>query len=221
VQAYGAVGAPGAALRLARQLESPEADGALRRYLYPLGYWSLVRPAARARGVDPFLVVALIRQESLFEPEAVSPADARGLMQLLPSTARELRRAASAPPPPHAALHEAATNIDLGVTLLARLLERYGGSPVKALAAYNAGEDAVAKWERRYAGRDEDEFVELISYRETRDYVKAVLRNHRLYRRLYAEPPAASASATSLGSPPKAPFDMTTTTSPGRAEASK
>jgi soluble lytic murein transglycosylase len=57
---------------------------------------------------------------------------------------------------------------------------------VKVLAAYNAGEDAVAKWERRYAGRDSDEFVELISYRETRDYVKTVLANYRRYKRLYA-----------------------------------
>ena len=57
---------------------------------------------------------------------------------------------------------------------------------MKVLAAYNAGEDAVAKWERRYAGRDTDEFVELISYRETRDYVKTVLTNYRRYKRLYA-----------------------------------
>jgi len=101
--------------------------------------------------------------------------------------------------------------------MAASLLEQYGGSRVKALAAYNAGEDAVAKWERRYAGRDVDEFVELISYRETRDYVKAVLRNYRLYRRLYAP----SDSATSEGSPPNAPFDITTITSPGRAEETR
>ena len=100
---------------------------------------------------------------------------------------------------------------------LRQLLDRYNGSRVKALAAYNAGPDAVAKWERRYGGRDADEFVELITYRETRDYVKAVLRNYRIYRLLYVESP----STTSDGRPPNAPFDMIAMTSPGRADATR
>jgi soluble lytic murein transglycosylase len=168
--------------------------------------------------VDPLLIEALIRQESLFEPEAVSPADAHGLMQLLPRTAREIAASAGRPPPTPAALHDTATNIELGTRLLRRLLDRSGGSRVKALAAYNAGEDAVAKWEQRYAGRPDDEFVELISYRETRDYVKAVIRNYQVYRRLYGAP---NASVTSPGSPPKAPFDMITSTSPARAVSTR
>ena len=109
------------------------------------------------------------------------------------------------------------TNVDLGTSLLRRLLDRYGGSRVKALAAYNAGEEAVAKWERRYGGRPDDEFVELISFRETRDYVKSVLTHYEVYRQLYAP----SASATSLGSPPKEPLDIITMTSPDRADDSK
>jgi hypothetical protein len=100
---------------------------------------------------------------------------------------------------------------------LRRLLDRYGGSNAKALAAYNAGEDAVAKWERRYGPRPDDEFTELISYRETRDYVKLVLQNLQVYRQLYA----ASPFATSPGSPPNAPLDMVTTTSPGALVATR
>ena len=102
---------------------------------------------------------------------------------------------------------------------------------MKALAAYNAGEDAVAKWERRYGSRTEDEFVELVSFRETRDYVKAVLRNYRMYGRIYstgradarpyATGRAPSASATSAGRPPNAPFDMIAMTSPGRADSTR
>jgi soluble lytic murein transglycosylase len=215
LDAYEAIGAPGPALNLARSLDGRSADGALDRYLYPLGFWDTVEPTARAHNVDPLLVVALIRQESLFEPAAVSPADARGLMQLMPATAREL---SAGNPPSRAALFEPATNVSLGVRLLGDLLDRHGGSRVKALAAYNAGDQAVAKWERRYGSRETDEFVELISYRETRDYVKAVLGNYRVYHRLYAaDAPPPSASARSPGSPPKAPFDMTTSTSPGRA----
>ncbi len=217
LEAYRAVGAVGAALRLAHAMR-PSSPGALREYLYPLGYWETVRGAAQAHGVDALLVLAVIRQESHFEPEALSSAGARGLMQLLPATARQVASADGAAPPAEPALEDVGTNIDLGTRLLARLLRHYDGSMVKALAAYNGGEDAVAKWERRYAGREPDEFVELISFRETRDYVKSVLRNYRVYRRLYAAPSPATRSA---GSPPKAPFDMTAMTSPGRAEATR
>jgi soluble lytic murein transglycosylase len=215
IDAYQSVGAISAALRVARDVWR-DSSNTPHRDLYPLGYWETVRSAAERHQLDPFLVVSLIRQESLFEPQAVSPADARGLMQLMPATARELSREGGQPVD-RAALFQPDVNVDLGTTLLARLLVRYDGSSAKALAAYNAGQDAVAKWERRYGEREKDEFVELISYRETRDYVKAVLRNYRLYRRLYAP----SDSATSAGSPPNAPFDITTMTSPGRAEATR
>jgi soluble lytic murein transglycosylase len=182
VDAYEAVDAPGPAIRVARAAGGDDAD----TRLYPLGYWDLVVAAARRHGVDPLLDAALIRQESLYDPEAVSAADAHGLMQLLPTTARRVASALGTAAPTREALHRPPINLELGTALLARLLEQYGGSTVKALAAYNAGEDAVAKWERRYAGRELDEFVELISYRETRQYVKAVLSNYRHYRRLYA-----------------------------------
>lgn len=218
LQAYAAVEAPGPALRLARV----SLPGPRQRFLYPLGYWNVVRPLSEARGLDPLLVTALIRQESLFVPDAVSPADAHGLMQLLPGTARDLAVASGRPVPDRDALHRVRTNIDFGTSLLRRLLDQYGGSRVKALAAYNAGERAVAKWELRYGGRPEDEFVELISYRETRDYVKAVLTHYEIYRQLYASAGSApSDDATSRGSPPNAPFDMITMTSPARADSTR
>jgi soluble lytic murein transglycosylase len=215
-RAYTAIGAPGAALMSARGL-GPEAEDAARRYLYPLGFWPTVENEARAHGLDPLLVCSLIRQESLFLPDAVSPADARGLMQLMPRTAREIASVAGVMSSDARALTTVPTNVRLGTTLLRRLIDRYGGSHAKALAAYNAGEDAVAKWERRYGSRPDDEFTELISFRETRDYVKLVLGNLQIYRQLYAP----SAVATSLGSPPNAPFDMMTTTSPGALVATR
>lgn len=214
--AYAAVEAPGPALRVARS----RVLGSDRQYLYPLGYWDVVREQAAARNLDPLLVTALIRQESLFAPDAVSPADAHGLMQLLPGTAREVAASTGMPPPDRAALHRVGTNVTLGTALLRSLLDRYQGSEVKALAAYNAGVDAVTKWERRYGERPEDEFVELISFRETRDYVKAVLAHYEVYRDLYASA-APIPFATSDGSPPNAPFDMMTMTSPGAADATR
>jgi soluble lytic murein transglycosylase len=214
LDAYSAIDAPGSALRLART--SP---GARRHYLYPLGFWDVIRDRSQQLDLDPLLVTALVRQESLFVPEAVSPADAHGLMQLLPGTAREVAAARGMPAPDQPALHRVEPNVTLGTALLRRLLDRYSGSKVRALAAYNAGEDAVAKWDRRYGTRPDDEFVELISYRETRDYVKSVLGHYEVYRQLYAaggdEP---SPEATSDGSPPNAPLDMMTMTSPGWAE---
>ena len=85
-------------------------------------------------------------------------------------------------------LTDPATNVRLGTQYLRELLDRYDGNPCKALAAYNAGEDAVRKWEARAPDAEADEFVETISYRETRRYVKAVLGNYRRYRRLYGAP---------------------------------
>jgi soluble lytic murein transglycosylase len=214
VRAYEAVGAPEAAIRLAANL--PRTDGT-RRYLYPLGHWDVVRTAAEREGLDPLFVQALIRQESAFAARAVSPADAYGLMQLLPSTAAEVAAAHGQPPPDRARLTEVGTNVALGTALLSRLLARYGGSEIKALAAYNAGEDAVHKWEGRYGQRDDDEFVELISFRETKRYVKVVLENYQVYRTLYTP----SAVTSDRGNPPNAPFDMMTMTSPVRADATR
>jgi soluble lytic murein transglycosylase len=212
VRAYEAVGAPEAAIRVAATL--PRTD-TTRRYLYPLGYWDVVQVAANRAGLDPLLVQALIRQESAFAERAVSPADAYGLMQLLPCTAAEVATTRGESPPDRARLTEAGTNVTLGTTLLRTLLLQYDGSEVKALAAYNAGADAVAKWEHRYGQRDEDEFVELISFRETKRYVKMVLENYQVYRALYAP----SSVASNRGNPPNAPFDMMTMTSPDRADA--
>jgi len=76
-------------------------------------------------------------------------------------------------------------NVQAGTAYLRQLLDLYNGNQVMAVAAYNAGENAVEKWRVRYANLEPDEFVESISFRETRNYVKLVLRNYRMYRRLY------------------------------------
>lgn len=177
---YSRVQGHAAAMRLALGLSRQ--GGNWRRYLFPHAYWETVRVYAEQKGLDPYLVLALIRQESLFDPHAVSPAQAYGLMQLLPSTAARVTNVQAVSP---SALADPEFNIAAGTTYLRRLLDLYGDNLIMAVAAYNAGENAVDKWRERYAGVEPDEFVENISYRETRNYVKLVLRNYRTYRRLY------------------------------------
>lgn len=169
------------ALRLAYRLLR-EGRGNWQRYLFPHAYWDIVSAQAEKKRLDPYLVLAIIRQESLFDPEAVSPARAYGLMQLLPTTAA---RMAQVPSVTTASLTNPGLNIELGTTYLRRLLDLYDNNLLLAIAGYNAGEQAVDKWRARYPDLEPDEFVESISYRETRNYVKLVLRNYRTYRRLY------------------------------------
>ncbi len=210
LEAYRRVDATSRTLRLATRFERRAAipPATLAPYLYPRAFWRLVSEHAAARRLDPYLVLALIRQESSFDPDAASPAAALGLMQLLVPTASRLAGAEIGRP----ALTDPATNVRLGTQYLRELLDRYDGNPCKALAAYNAGEDAVRKWEARAPDAEADEFVETISYRETRRYVKAVLGNYRRYRRLYgapgeeralqfAGPPGAEASGRSEAFP--------------------
>jgi soluble lytic murein transglycosylase len=153
--------------------------------LYPLAFWPQVSEAAAREQIDPLLILALMRQESLFDPSARSPADAFGLMQLLPVTATRVA-AARGESAPGDRLTDPQTNIALGAAYLGTLLRQYDGDPQKALAAYNGGEDAVARWQERFGGLDGDEWVESITYRETRDYVKKVMGNYQRYQQIYA-----------------------------------
>lgn len=170
-----------AAFRLASRANL---DRAVQRgYVYPRAYWDVVSAEAERQGVDAYLMLSLIRQESLFDPRAVSRANAVGLMQLLPRTAARLT---DAPLDGGRALFDPGLNVRLGTTYLRALLDRYRGSIVLALAAYNAGETAADKWLAQFGHLEADAFIENISFRETRGYVKLVLRNYRTYRRLYA-----------------------------------
>ncbi|MBI3784043.1 MAG: transglycosylase SLT domain-containing protein [Deltaproteobacteria bacterium] len=180
VATYPTVDGQAAAARLAQRLEGNALSPIERdRLKYPLAYWSTVR---RAAPVDPLLVVAIMRQESFFDPQARSSVDARGLLQLLPSTAKRIADTVGKEDPD---LFDPDVNIALGTRYLSALGDRFGNDPLKILAAYNGGEAAVDKWRQQYPGLDGDEWVESITYRETRDYVKRVLANYRKYERLY------------------------------------
>lgn len=145
-----------------------------------------------SEGVDPLLLMSIACKESKFDTLAISPANARGLMQLSPITGTRL--GARAP----SDLFDPDINIRLGSTYVKELLGQWGGKGFLVLANYNAGEDALASWLRRFTMQDPLLFIDLIPYRETRDYIGFVLTNYYWYRRLYRNAPVAKIVAPDL-----------------------
>jgi soluble lytic murein transglycosylase len=180
VRGYGSAG-----VRLGWQaaLLAP-GDTRVLRAIFPWPNRAAVEAEAQEFGVDPLLLAALVRQESVFDVEALSPAGARGLAQLLPSTASLMARGLDVAFYPEW-ITVPDLNLHLGAAHLAELLKRFGRVDA-AIAAYNAGPAPVRRWLERAGAVDPDRFIELIPYPETRGYVRSLLRNRELYRALYA-----------------------------------
>jgi soluble lytic murein transglycosylase len=149
--------------------------------LFPRAHISVIRRYAAMNHLNPYLVMGLIRQESGFNVRATSPADARGLMQVLASTITHSRRYRNSV---GRRLYEPAYNVRFGCAFLRKLLERYNGNIAEALAAYNAGPTNVDQWLNRRSYRDQQEFVESIPFPETRIYIKAVIADSGVYQKL-------------------------------------
>jgi soluble lytic murein transglycosylase len=163
---------------------------------YPLGYGEHVRAAARAVGLDPYVVAAVIREESSYDPRARSGVGAIGLMQLMPDTARVLARELGRPLAELATLWEPPVNITLGSRYLAQLAARFQ-DPLLAVAAYNAGPHRVQRWVAERPRVDMEEFVDQIPFDETRGFAKRVFTSWHHYRRLYGSgsPPSRRGEA--------------------------
>jgi len=181
------LGDPARALRLAGRII--ERGGAVPRAAYRVAYPVLHADAliesARRAGIDPALVAGLIRQESTWNPDAVSPVGARGLMQIMPSVGAQLAAGQGYPLWNPALLFEPDVSLQLGTAHLASSLRGDAPSPARALAAYNAGQSRVTRWSQRPGADDPELFTEWIPYTETRDYVRVVQRNAAVYRALY------------------------------------
>lgn len=156
--------------------------------LFPKPYWTELKRSAEATGLDPYLVASLIRQESEFNPNAVSRANAVGLMQLLPKTGKLVAKQVKLKRYNASQLYTPAVNMQLGTYYFRGMVDKFGGSFEYALAAYNAGSDRVEDWLGQGKYRDPEEFVESIPFTETREYVQAILRNANVYRQLYGTP---------------------------------
>ncbi len=191
----------------------PEHPGLVDRIQYPLAPEFLADCDRRRSGIDPLVLLSVIRQESRFQADILSSAGAVGLMQLMPRTAAETARKEKVPKPRRHELLRPSVNIRLGAAYLSHLLNGYGGDYFRAIAAYNAGEAAVNRWWIQGKG-DPAAFLEGINYKETRFYLRRVFLNllqyYRIYRpetfaRYFPKPPAeARRGADAVPPPPPA-----------------
>ncbi|HMD77614.1 MAG TPA: transglycosylase SLT domain-containing protein [Terracidiphilus sp.] len=152
------------------------------RILFPEPWWETIQAESAKNNLDPYLVVSLIRQESEFNPSAISPKNACGLMQLLPSVGKALAHEEGISHFETFHLLDPATNIRLGTRYLRKTVDKFGGVTEYALAAYDAGDDRVVDWQAAGPYSGIDEFVESIPFTETREYVEAILRNEETYK---------------------------------------
>jgi hypothetical protein len=167
-----------------KYIESVHLPNFLSFISFPRQYSELIAAYSKEQLVDPYLVQALIREESFFRADSLSPAKAYGLMQLLHSTAREIAKGSKLKVKARD-LYDPEINIRLGLNHLKTLLDKYDGRLYLALAAYNAGAHRVDQWLADFPNAGEEEFIEMIPFSETRNYVKNILRNYFFYRYYY------------------------------------
>ena len=153
------------------------------RIIFPLDYWPLIKKYSDLHKLDPYLIAALMAQESTFTAEIRSHANAYGLMQVIPSTGRRYARKLGIRFTT-ASLTNAETNVRIGTLYFKELMDRFGGAHF-ALASYNAGESRVVRWLKESPGLAQDEFIDSIPFAETQTYVKRILGTAEDYRRLY------------------------------------
>lgn len=199
-----------------------ELPAEILQVIFPLVYWDSIRKQSAAHDLDPYLIAALIAQESTFDAGVRSSANAWGLMQIVPSTGRKLARSVGLRGFNTATLTNPEINIRLGTQYFSQLVAKFGGT-YYALASYNAGDSRVARWKEDRTDLDEDEFIDDIPFPETQNYVKRILGTAEDYRRLYPDgatvpqtistlTPAKATVAKKPGSKKKAPPKKTTPT---------
>lgn len=179
--------------RIPRRLPDRLLPNAFRRLLFPLGYEKILMRETVEQGVDPYLLAAIIREESRFDPHAFSAAAARGLTQFVLPTADRISKKTGLEILSPRDLERPEIAIALGAAYLRELQERFGTSLQQIIAAYNAGEPQAELWQRYCFSREPEEYLSKVGFRETRAYLGRVLSSHAQYRELYV--PSESSSA--------------------------
>ncbi len=192
-----------------------------RLYLlrFPLHHDATIRREAAKHRLDPAWIAAEIRAESVFDPNARSSADARGLMQVLPATGAGVAAKIGLPWTGGDSLFDPDTNIALGTAYLRQLMDRYGGKPYQVIAGYNAGPAPLGRWISQRPTMDPDFWIETISYKETREYVARVLSFSTLYDwRLNGDAVRLSDRMQGVPNGPRKGFACTTPEAPKPAQ---
>lgn len=153
---------------------------------FPMVVWSTIKQEAKRYGVDPYIAAGLIRQESVFNPNAISRVGARGLMQVMPATGQLISKRQGIGTISAADLYNPALNVKIGMSYLAQMIGQFGRIEYAA-AAYNAGPSRAQRWIAERGSMDIEDWIESIPFSETRGYVQGVLRYAANYRRLYKE----------------------------------
>jgi soluble lytic murein transglycosylase len=154
---------------------------------YPYGYKDAVDKYSKIYDIDPLFALAVIRQESNFMPDAGSYAGARGLMQIMPATGKNIANQISLPDFEEGMLSDPEININMGAYYLRQQLDNFDQSMVRCLGAYNGGPGSMSGWISRFGTVSEDEFIEHITFLETKEYIKKVMGNYYFYRMLYPD----------------------------------
>lgn len=160
---------------------------ATMKLLYPLPYRSWIQESAESYKISPWLILSIMRAESLFLPQVVSNVGARGLMQIMPISGARIAELNGYPDFEPAHLDRPEVSISFGAWYLARLVNYYSGNLPLAIAAYNAGPVAIDRWLKKNSDMSLDEFLEDIPFDQTRKYVATVLTNMEIYSRLYSQ----------------------------------
>lgn len=155
------------------------------RLWYPFEHQELIYHYSEVNQLNPLLVVAVIKTESNFNPQATSPKGARGLMQIMPNTANWISQQISKEPLPPEELFNPETNIRLGTWYLADLFKAFKDDPVLVIAAYNAGRGNVTRWLNEQHWTGERKTIDQIPFMETRQYIRRVQWNQKVYHYLY------------------------------------
>jgi len=158
----------------------------LWKLAYPRPYWSQLKIFANQAGIDPYFALAIMREESHFDPQALSSSKAMGLMQLMPATAKFVAQKKKIKLNQKDEIFNPELNIRLGTLYLGSLSDRFKSELIHTSGSYNAGPHNMIKWINRWRGKSMDTFVEQIPFSETRGYVKRVFRSYKLYKQIYS-----------------------------------
>lgn len=207
-----------ARLSFADELAKSHGEGEIVRLAYPKAWPEYVTSYAGQYKYSPSVLWAIMREESTYRPEVVSPVGAIGLLQIMPYTGEKIAHALGVKGFTAERLFEPEVNIGFSAWYVRNLLEKYGGNEALAIASYNAGPDAVDRWLKARGDLPLDAFVEEIPYTETRRYVKRVLMSYGIYEALYgsgaprirgvkpvAKAPVVGAMTVASGNPPAPP----------------